>query len=196
MANRGSCGDSAASGASGSRSSRRSIRSPIPWPCRAETGNGSPNPRRYRSATSASSPGASALFATNSTGVGLVRSRRASAPSSSVIPARTSTTSTTRSAAAIERSACSAASASSPVALCRYPAVSTSPNRRPRQVASSSIRSRVTPGASCAIAARLPKSRFTNVDLPTFCRPTIAICGTRLMASPPARCGGPPRAPW
>ena len=86
----------------------------------------------------------------------LVRRRRASAASSSVIPACTSTTSTTRSAASIDRSACAAASASTPVARWRYPAVSTSPNRRPRHVASSSIRSRVTPGWPCAIAARLP----------------------------------------
>ena len=66
--------------------------------------------------------------------------------------------------------------------------MSTSPNRRPRHVASSSIRSRVTPGSSCAIAARLPNRRFTRVDLPTFWRPTIAICGTRALTTrPPAR---------
>ena len=47
-------------------------------------------------------------------------------------------------------------------------------NRRPRHVASSSTRSRVTPGMSWAIASRRPNSRFTSVDFPTFCRPTTA----------------------
>src|SRR5207253_1514335 len=38
----------------------------------------------------------------------------------------------------------------------------------------SSFRSRVTPGVSCTTAARVPVSRFTIVDLPTFGKPTIA----------------------
>ena len=40
--------------------------------------------------------------------------------------------------------------------------------RRPRQVAWTSSRSRVTPGVSCAMAWRRPNSRFSSVDLPTF----------------------------
>src|SRR6266516_198622 len=38
----------------------------------------------------------------------------------------------------------------------------------------SSLRSRVTPGVSWTTAARVPVSRFTSVDLPTFGKPTIA----------------------
>ena len=36
------------------------------------------------------------------------------------------------------------------------------------QSASISLRSRVTPASSCTTASRVPESRFTSVDLPTF----------------------------
>ena len=46
-------------------------------------------------------------------------------------------------------------------------------------MASTSTRSRVTPGISSEIVSRRPNSRFTNVDLPTFCRPITATFGRR-----------------
>ena len=129
------------------------------------------------------------LVATTNTGAVDRRRRRASWASSSVIPDATSTTSRTSWASSIARTACRPASASTPFGRWRYPAVSTSPNRLPFHVASSSTRSRVTPGSSCAIASRLPNSRLTSVDLPTFCRPTTAIRGT-LTARGPGRSSG------
>ena len=48
------------------------------------------------------------------------------------------------------------------------PPVSTTRNARPFHSATSSLRSRVTPGRSSTIAARRPTMRFTSVDLPTF----------------------------
>ena len=114
-----------------------------------------------------------------STGTRARRRRLASAPSSSVTPDLASTISRIRSARSIARSAWSRARTRRRVAPCRYPAVSTKANRLPRQTVSSSTRSRVTPGRSCEIASRPPKSRFTSVDLPTFWRPTTAMRGTR-----------------
>jgi hypothetical protein len=57
------------------------------------------------------------------------------------------------------------------------PPVSTSTNARPFHSATSSRRSRVTPGRSSTIAARWPTMRFTSDDLPTLGRPTTATRG-------------------
>ena len=59
------------------------------------------------------------------------------------------------------------------------PPVSISRNRFPFHSQTSSLRSRVTPGVSCTTAARVPLSRFTSVDLPTFGKPTIATVPIR-----------------
>ena len=56
------------------------------------------------------------------------------------------------------------------------------PPPRP-QFASYDTRSRVTPGTSCTTASRRPRIRFTNVDLPTFGRPTTATTGGGAAAS-------------
>ena len=108
---------------------------------------------------------------------GALRSRRASGASSSVTPAEPSTTRTMRSASAMARSACSAAGPR------RRSRGAGSRRCRPDRTAdrstsvSSSTRSRVTPGMSCGDRLAPPNSRFTSVDLPTFCRPTTAIAG-------------------
>src|SRR5918992_5065322 len=175
---------SSASGASGMRSATRSRSSPIPRPCCAETAIGSPSPREWKRGTSASSCRESALLTTTRTGEFARRRRRASCASSSVIREATSTTSRMSCASSMARTACLPASASTPLARWRYPAVSTSPKRLPFHVASSSTRSLVTPGSSGAIASRLPKSLLTRVDLPTFCRPTTAILGTVMASNP------------
>ena len=52
----------------GSRATISSRRSPVPWPCSAEIGIGSPSPRRWNSSASASRRGSSSLFASTSTG--------------------------------------------------------------------------------------------------------------------------------
>ena len=54
------------------------------------------------------------------------------------------------------------------------PPVSISRNREPAHSQTSSLRSRVTPGVSWTTAARVPVSRLTSVDLPTFGKPTTA----------------------
>ena len=159
-------------------------------------GRAAPRPRTARRARAGGRrsrrppPGrVSTLFATSSTGTVARRSRRASAASSSVMPACASTTSRIRSASAIARSACSrderldAAGAARRSRPCR-------PGRSAGRAtsASTSTRSRVTPGMSCAIVSRRPNSRFTSVDLPTFCRPTTATRGSarRSCGSAPA----------
>ena len=57
------------------------------------------------------------------------------------------------------------------------PPVSTTANERPFHSTGSSMRSRVTPAVSSAMASRRPESRFTRVDFPTFGRPTTATTG-------------------
>ena len=63
------------------------------------------------------------------------------------------------------------------------PPVSISRNRLPFHSHTSSLRSRVTPGVSCTTAARVPVSRLTSVDLPTFGKPTIATVPTSPFSS-------------
>jgi len=58
------------------------------------------------------------------------------------------------------------------------PAVSISRTFRPRNIASASLLSRVTPGVSATNAVRLPASRLNNVDLPTFGRPEMTTVGS------------------
>ena len=56
-----------AGGSRRSSSTTRSRRSPVPWPCSAETGNGSPSPSRWNSTASRSRRGSSTLFARTTT---------------------------------------------------------------------------------------------------------------------------------
>ena len=155
---------------------------------RARAGGTRPRRRRPRSA--------SALFATSSTGRRRARSRRASSASSSVIPACDVDDEQDQvglgdgSLGLLGRERLDAAGAAAGTRPCRP-----GRTRRPRHVASSSSRSRVTPGVSCAIAARRPNSRFTRVDFPTFCRPTTAIAGCALTSHAPASARGRRRAP-
>ena len=151
----------------------------------AETGQGSPNPSRANAWISCSRESLSTLLTTRITGTSARCSTRATRASSSVMPVVTSTTSSTRSAALIAASACAvtfAASAGgsfvSPASPGRsQPPVSTSTNARPVHSATSSRRSRVTPGRSSTIASRVPMMRLTSDDLPTLGRPTTAIRG-------------------
>ena len=171
----------------------------MPRPCSAEIGYASPNPNDSSSHTSASCRWSSTLFATSTTGASRLRSRWAARASSSVTPTVASTTKRTTSA---QRKASSAwwdtfRSSSEPFAS--QPPVSTARKSRPRQLASTSLRSRVTPGRSSTIATRLPTILFNRVDLPTFGRPTIATRGTSELTTTPEPGAGPvlrsPRPP-
>src|SRR5262249_23028054 len=76
----------ASAGACGSAASRASSRSPLPRPCSALTGQGSPSPSAHN-ADAAGSPGASStLFAATTTGLPERRSTVATASSESVMP--------------------------------------------------------------------------------------------------------------
>ena len=166
----------------GNRSTSASSRSPLPRPCIADTPTGSPSPSRANAKTSASRRSSSTLFTTTSTGFAARRSTLATWSSSSVMPTVTSTTNSTRSASAMARSACLltcrvSAPGPSPAGVANQPPVSTTTNSRPFQSATSSLRSRVTPGCSSTIASRRPTKRLTSVDFPTFGRPTTATTG-------------------
>ncbi len=107
-----------------------------------------------------------------------LRTTSATRLSSSVTPVMASTTTSTASAS---RMACSLwrltlASRSLPPGI--QPPVSTSRKGTPCHSASTSLRSRVTPGFSSTMATRLPTMRFTRVDLPTLGRPTMATVGS------------------
>ena len=58
------------------------------------------------------------------------------------------------------------------------PAVSISRTMRPRNCASASLLSRVTPGVSATSAMRRPASRLNRVDLPTLGRPAMTTIGS------------------
>ena len=93
----------------------------------------------------------------------------ASSSSPGVIPCRASTTKRTRSASSIAVRACFAIDGlNGSVARSSTPPVSMSRKCLPFQSASSSLRSRVTPGVSCTTAWRVSVSRLISVDLPTF----------------------------
>src|SRR5437588_160838 len=117
------------------------------------------------------------MTASTSTGALDPRRCRARTRSSSWTPTCASPTRSTTSAELAARSACRETRASIPPARETYPPVSTTVNRRPRHSTGTSIRSRVTPGSSSAIVSFPPNNRLTRVDLPTFCRPTMATVG-------------------
>src|SRR5512133_3194532 len=159
----------------GSMVTTASSRSPVPWPCWAESGTGSPRPSRWNSNASASWSGSSILFASNSTGLRARRRIAASSSSPGVIPARASTTKRIRAAAAIAVCAWSTIGrAIGAWSAMSTPPVSISRKRCPCQSATASLRSRVTPGVSCTTAALGSLSRLARVDLPTFGKPTTA----------------------
>ena len=118
---------------SGRAASTASSRSPVPRPCRAEIGCGSPRPSPHSAAASDSCIGESTLFAARTTGRLLRRSSLTMSASASVIPTFASTTSTTASAACIAASAWRATEASMPATSISQPPVSTSVKSRPAQ---------------------------------------------------------------
>ena len=176
MATRIASSPTAAAPPPGRRATISSSRSPLPWPCSAEIGTGSPSPRpvelervdvasrivdlvrehdhrRLRDAQDLRQllvPGrdAGSRVDDEEDEVGLLDRERA--------PARRS------------------AAPNGPVSSTSTPPVSISRNHVPLHSQSSSLRSRVTPGVSCTTAARDSVSRLTSVDLPTFGKPTIA----------------------
>ena len=117
------------------------------------------------------------MLAARNTGLPDRRNIRAAASSPAVAPTTASTTRMIASAVRIATDACSATSCCKPFASGSQPPVSCTRNRRPTQFASYDTRSRVTPGTSCTTASRRPRMRLTNVDLPTFGRPTTATTG-------------------
>ena len=131
-------------GASGSASSTASSRSPLPRPCSALTGRGSPRPSDHSAVAAGSAISLSTLLAASTTGFPDRRSTAATASSASVTPTTASTTNSTASAASTAIRACAVTCSAS----CRLdwpssepgngsqPPVSTSVNARPRQVAS------------------------------------------------------------
>ena len=166
--------------APGNRATTASSRSPVPWPCSADSGIGSPRPSRWNSSASVSRAGSSILFASRKTCLRAERRISATSSSPGVIPAFASTTKSTRSASATAARAWSAIervigerSATS------TPPVSISRNSVPAHSQTSSLRSRVTPGVSWTTAARVPVSRLTSVDLPTLGNPTTATVPAR-----------------
>ncbi len=134
--------------------------------------------------TSFSRFGSSTLFATSSTGLPARCRTLATCASSSIVPTVTSTTKRMTSASAIARSAWYVICFASASSLLSQPPVSTIRKLWPAHSATSSLRSRVTPGCSSTIVARRPTIRFTNVDLPTFGRPTTATIGSRATGTP------------
>ena len=162
---------------SGRAATMRSSMSPAPRPCRALTGIGSPRPSDMSSHIDDSCTRSSTLLAIRITGLSVPRRRVATWASASVTPTVVSTTNSTTSASAMARSLwrLTFSSRESPSAI--QPPVSTRVNSRPCQLASTSLRSRVTPGRSSTIASRRPRILFISVDLPTLGRPTIAtVC--------------------
>ena len=81
-------GSKSCGGASGSAASTASSRSPLPRPCRAETGIGSPSPRFQRAADSASIRWSSTLLAARTTGFPDRRKILTTVSSASVMPDR------------------------------------------------------------------------------------------------------------
>src|SRR3954471_1823881 len=126
----------------------------------------------------------STLFVATRTGTGAPRSSRASSASPGRSPARASTASTITAASRIAQRACDWTRRARSCSSARStPPVSTSRKRRPFHSASTSLRSRVTPASSCTTASRVPDSRFTSVDLPTFGYPTIATFGGAMQSA-------------
>src|SRR6266545_1635386 len=159
----------------GSLATIASRRSPVPWPCTAETGTGSPSPSRWNSSASASWDGSSILLASSNTGLRATRRSAASSSSPGVTPARASVTNRTRSASATAARACSTTErVIGEGSSMSTPPVSISRNCLPFHSQTSSFRSRVTPGVSWTTACREAVRRLTSVDFPTFGKPTTA----------------------
>ena len=180
-----SVADDDSGGTGGSRVVMWSSRSPLPRPWMALTDEGSPSPRRANGQMSPSRRSSSTLLTTTTTGTPDRCSTWATPASSSVTPTVASPTNSTTSASASATSAWrltwrARGCAPSPDVGASHPPVSTTRKRRPFHSATSSFRSRVTPGSSCTIASRRPTNRLTNVDFPTFGRPTTATTGRRL----------------
>ncbi len=137
----------------GSFATTSSSRSPVPSPCNAESGHGSPSPSRWNSAAWKSLRGSSILFASTKTGFLDARSVTASSSSPGVIPCRASTTKRIRSASRIAARACFAISGlKTSVARSSTPPVSIRRKWTPFHSQTSSLRSRVTPGVSWTTA--------------------------------------------
>ncbi len=166
-----------------------SSRSPVPRPCSALTGYGSPRPSDTNSHAAASRLASSTLFTTRCTGGPARRITLAAARSSSVTPVVTSTIISTTSASARARSACSLTLASSVSPAASHPPVSTTSKGTPAHSAVSTLRSRVTPGSSSTTAARAPTMRLTSEDFPTLGRPATTTRGS-VMPRTPARTSG------
>ena len=127
----------------------------------------------------------------------------ASSSSPGPMPAVASTTKATRSASAMAARAWSATSdcmaLSSPAST---PPVSMTAKAWPPHSTTSSLRSRVTPGAASTTASRVCVRRLMSVDLPTLGKPTTATVPSRVLvvgssgaSSPrPARARGGRRA--
>ena len=164
-----SSSSSGPSSSAGSSSTIRSSRSPVPSPCAAETGIGSPSPSPWKSCASGMSRGESILFAASTTGTPPRRRMSAISSSPGRSPARASTTSIATWASASAARAWSWIETASGSSSSRStPPVSISVNVRPFQSVSSSLRSRVMPGRSCTTASRDCVRRLTSEDLPTF----------------------------
>ena len=126
-------------GPCGSAPSTASSRSPLPRPCSALTGCGSPRPSDHSEAAAGSPGVSSTLLAASTTGLPLRRSTAATASSASVAPTTASTTNSTASAASTASRACAATRAARawvPFTAGSQPPVSTRVNARPDQMAS------------------------------------------------------------
>ena len=120
----------------GNISMTRSNKSPLPRPCKAETGMGSPKPSCHNSCTNNSASALSTLFAINKTGVRVLRICEINAISSSIAPTVASTTIKTKSASSIAISALCATFKPKPVKSGSHPPVSINAKERPAHSAS------------------------------------------------------------
>ena len=107
---------------------RASSRSPVPRPCRALTGSGSPRPSDMNSQIAASRLASSTLLATTSTGASTGGAASATRLSSSVMPTMASTTKQDDVGSRMARSLCRLTLASSASPPGSQPPVSTSRN--------------------------------------------------------------------
>lgn len=172
---------------SGSTLSSSSSRSPARRPCKALTACGSPRPSARNSHRSFSRRSLSALLATRMTGALRRRSQLATDSSSWVSPTEASTTNSTTSACLTAASTWRLTFSSSSLPPGSHPPVSTSMNGTPSHSASTSLRSRVTPGRSSTMATCPPTMRLNRVLFPTLGRPTTTTVGKLTTRSPELR---------
>ena len=158
----------------GRRSTTSSRRSPVPWPCNAESGMGSPRPRRWNSSASASRRGSSSCSRSRAHRDGRsARSRRAPRPLAS-LPLRVDYEEhEIRLLDRLPRLRGNLRTERPRVLTIDAPGVDHA-ERDAIPLAVELLRSRVTPGVSWTTAARDSVRRLTRVDLPTFGKPTIA----------------------